>query len=79
MANKFNHTWFVTFEVTRGVKPTGVRSTRATKTFSDERAAKEFALKQFEAGLSVSAGTISSYVPRRAIASAKILGWFQES
>jgi hypothetical protein len=79
MANKSRGTWFVTYEVPKGPTSTGRRSSRATKTFQDEQAAKEFAQKQFAEGLNVNAGTISPHVPRQAIASTKIRGWFKES
>jgi hypothetical protein len=78
MAKNFRDTWFVTYEVPKDPTSTRRRPSRATKTFHDEKAAKEFAQKQFGEGLNVIAGTISSHVPRQSIASTRICDWFKE-
>ena len=70
--------WYVTFEVRkRGILPKQ-RSPRETNTFATEADAKAFARSKLEEGLTVFAGTINPYVPKRLIPSAEILAWLTD-
>ena len=74
-----SHTWYVTFEVQkRGVLPKR-RSPRLTKTFETEMEAKHFASRKLDEGLTVFAGTINPYLPRRVIPSGSIAHWLEDA
>jgi hypothetical protein len=71
------HTWYVTFEVQkRGLLPKR-RSPRMTVTFESESDAKTFARGKLDEGLTVFAGTINPYLPRRLIPSDDIPSWLE--
>jgi hypothetical protein len=72
-----NHTWYVTFEVTRDGTLVQRRNPRLTKTFETEAEARDFARTKFEDGLIVTAGTINPHLPRRAIPSGEISAWLE--
>ena len=67
------HTWFVTFEVPK--TRTRMRRSRATRTFSSEAQAKDFAREKLDEGLIVSAGTMVPHLPRQIIPSTGVLAW----
>jgi hypothetical protein len=71
-------TWYVAFELPKGVKQPGRRTLRETKTFENEAAAKEFARIKYAAGLKANAGTINPHVPKRVIAWTEIHRWLDE-
>ena len=74
MTNKSQGTWFVSFKL-----PPGTRApTRATETFPNEREAKKFARAKLAETLCVNAGTINPHLPKRTVASARMLEWLQE-
>jgi len=71
-------TWYVTFEVQkRGLLPKR-RSPRETRTFATEAEAKQFARARLDEGLSVFAGTLNPYSPKRVIPSQRVPGWLAE-
>ena len=70
-------TWYVAYEVPKGVKRRGRRIPRATEMFEDELQAKEFARQKTAEGLLVNAGTLNPHVPKRAIASTDIQRWIE--
>lgn len=71
------HTWYVTFEVQkRGLLPKR-RSPRMTRMFESESDAKDFARVKFNEGLTVYAGTVNPYLPRRLIPSDSIPSWLE--
>ena len=67
------HTWFATFEVPR--TRAKMRRSRATRAFSVEAQAKDFAREKLDEGLIVSAGTIVPYSPRQIIPSISVPAW----
>ena len=72
------HTWYVTFEAQkRGTLPKR-RSPRETRTFQSEADAKAFAKVKFDEGLTVYAGTINPFLPRRLIPSSDIPSWIEQ-
>ena len=71
-------TWYVTFEVrNRGMLPR--RSPRATRRFKTEKEARDFARAKFNEGLTVYAGTINPYLPKRLIPSRTIASWLEQA
>jgi len=67
-------TWYVSYVASGDVSAD--RAYRATRTFSDEGGAKEFARSRFEAGdPTLIAGTINPVSPKRVIPSAAISEW----
>jgi hypothetical protein len=70
-------TWYVAYEVPKGVKHGGRRIPRATEMFEDESRAKEFARQKAAEGLLVNAGTLNPHLPKRAIASGDIQRWIE--
>ena len=74
MANKSQGTWYVSFELPWAKR----RHPRATETFPNEREAKNFARAKLAQTKNVSAGTLNPYLPKRTIASAKMLEWLEE-
>jgi hypothetical protein len=72
-------TWYVAYEVPKGVMRGGRRIPRATEMFEDESQAKEFARQKTSEGLLVNAGTLNPHVPKRAIASSDIERWIEEA
>jgi hypothetical protein len=71
-------TWYVTFEVQyRGVLPKR-RSSRETRTFDSEAAAKAFARARLDEGLVVSAGTLNPHRPTRHVPSGSAQAWIAE-
>jgi hypothetical protein len=75
MANKSQGTWFVSFKLPRHEKRSHVR---ATETFPNERAAKNFARAKLAETLKVNAGTINPHLPKRTVASTQVLDWLEE-
>jgi hypothetical protein len=75
MANKSQGTWFVSFKLPRHEKRSHVR---ATETFPNERAAKNFARTKLAETLKVNAGTINPHLPKRTVASTQVLHWLEE-
>jgi hypothetical protein len=75
MANKSQGTWFVSFELPRHEKRSHIR---ATETFPNERAAKNFARAKLAETLNVSAGTLNPHQPKRTIAATQMLEWLEE-
>jgi hypothetical protein len=74
MANKSQGTWYVSFGL-----PPGTRShTRATETFLNEQEAKKFARAKLAETLYVNAGTINPHMPKRTLASTRMLEWLEE-
>jgi hypothetical protein len=73
MANKPHDTWYVSFEVQQPGKRV---QARATETFPNEREAKKFARAKLAEHANVIAGTLDPHVPKRRIASAQMLDWF---
>jgi len=74
-----SHIWYVTFEVRRrGVLPER-RDPRMTRTFATETEAQKFARSKLDEGLTIYAGTINPYSPRKLIPSHKILSWLKGS
>ena len=69
-------TWYVTFELKRGVLPKR-RSPRETKRFATEAEAKAFTRLMLEEGLAVFAGTINPHLPKRLIPSSDIHAWLE--
>jgi len=70
--------WFVSVEVRRsGILPRR-RSPREIKTFAAEADAKIFARGKIDEGLSVFAGTINPYSPKRLVLSSQILAWLND-
>jgi hypothetical protein len=70
--------WYVSVEVRkRGILPRQ-RSPRETKTFATEADAKIFARCKIDEGLSVFAGTINPYSPRRLVLSSQMLAWLND-
>ena len=68
-------TWYVTFEVhRRGLLPRP-RCPRQTMTFATEAEARQFARARLEEGLTVFAGTINPYSPRKLIPAEDIIPW----
>jgi hypothetical protein len=74
MAKKSKGTWYVSFERRRGKR----EHTRATETFANEREAKKFARAKLAETQHVTAGTLNPYLPKRTIAPAQMLDWFDE-
>jgi hypothetical protein len=74
MANKPQGVWYVSFELLRQGKRS---SARATKTFPTEREAKQFARKKLLDMVTISAGTLSPHLPKRAIAPMKVPAWMK--
>ena len=77
MANKSQGMlWFVSFDLRREEKR--LPSRRATETFSSEQEAKKFARAKLAETVHVNAGTINPHLPKRTVASARMLEWLQE-
>jgi hypothetical protein len=74
MPNKFQGTWYVSFERPPGKR----RHPRGTETFPNEREAKKFAREKLAKTKNVSAGTLNPHLPKQTIASAKMLEWLKE-
>jgi hypothetical protein len=74
MVNKFQGTWYVSFERRWGKR----EHTRATETFPNEREAKKFARAKLAETKKVSAGTLNPHLPKRTIAPAQMLEWLEE-
>jgi hypothetical protein len=77
MANKSQDTWFVSFELPRHEQRSHSH-TRATETFPNERAAKNFVRAKLTETLKVNAGTINPHLPKRTVASTQVLDWLEE-
>jgi hypothetical protein len=75
MANRSQDTWYVSFELP---PPEKRGHGRATETFPNEREAKKFAREKLVDTINVSAGTLNPHLPKRTIASARILEWLKE-
>jgi hypothetical protein len=75
MANKFQGTWYVSFERPRGKRT----SARATEPFPNEREAKEFATTKLVETLNVTAGTLNPHLPKRTIAATQIVHWLEQA
>jgi hypothetical protein len=74
MANKSQGTWYVSFDVPRRKHSIA----RATETFPNERAAKEFARAKLIDTPNITAGTLNPHLPKRTIAATQILEWLEE-
>jgi hypothetical protein len=75
MADKPQDVWYASFELPRR----GKRSfARTTKTFPNEREAKQFARAKLVHTLNISAGTLNPHLPKRAIAPMQIPDWLEE-
>jgi hypothetical protein len=70
-------TWYVAYEMPKGVVRGGRRIARATEMFEDESQAREFARQKTAEGLLVNAGTLNPHLPKRAIASSDIEQWIE--
>jgi hypothetical protein len=76
MANKSQGMlWFVSYNLPRREKRS---HTRATETFPNEQEAKNFARAKLAETQNVNAGTINPHLPKRTVASARMLEWLQE-
>jgi hypothetical protein len=75
MANNSKGVWYVSFELPREGKRSFARS---TETFPTEREAKQFARERLLDMVSISAGTLSPHLPRRAIAPTQVAAWIEE-
>jgi len=77
MANKFQGMlWFVSYDRPRHDKKRS--HIRAIETFPNEQEAKKFARAKLAETLYVNAGTINPHLPKRTVASARMLEWLQE-
>jgi hypothetical protein len=77
MATKFQGMlWFVSYDLPRRDKKR--HHLRATETFPNEQEAKKFARAKLAETLCVNAGTINPHLPKRTVASARMLEWLQE-
>jgi hypothetical protein len=77
MANKSQGMlWFVSYDVQREKKR--LPSRRATETFPNEQEAMKFARAKLAETVHVNAGTINPHLPKRTVASARMLEWLQE-
>jgi hypothetical protein len=77
MADLSKMTWYVSYIASGSLFDE--RPQRATKTFANEGAAKEFAHERSEAGdQTLIAGTINPVSPKRVIPSASIPAWLDE-
>jgi hypothetical protein len=74
MANKFQGTWYVSFELPQGKRVFA----RATEIFPNEREAKKFARAKLVGTPNVTAGTLNPHLPKRTIAATQILEWLEE-
>ena len=70
--------WYVSYVASGDVS--GDRVRRETKTFANEREARNFARAKFEAGdKALVAGTINPETPKRVISSSAIPDWLDET
>jgi hypothetical protein len=67
--------WFVSYNLPRREKRSHLR---ATETFPNEREAKNFARAKLAEARNVNAGTINPHLPKRTVASARMLEWLEE-
>ena len=75
MANKSQGTWYVSFELPRGKRTLA----RATETFPNEQEAKIFAIAKLIDTPNVTAGTLNPHLPKRTIASRRIVQWLEQT
>jgi hypothetical protein len=75
MVNKFQGTWYVSFELPRGKRGLA----RATETFPNEREAKKFARAKLVDTPKVTAGTLNPHLPKRTIAATQIVQWLEQA
>jgi hypothetical protein len=73
MAYKPQDLWYVSFELPRGKRPFA----RGTKTFPNEREAKQFARAKSDHTLNITAGTLNPHLPKRTIAPMQIPEWIE--
>ena len=77
MANKSQGMlWFVSYDPPR--RENKRSHTRATETFPNEQEAKKFARAKLAETPFVNAGTINPHLPKRTVASARMLEWLEE-